>query len=292
MSGTEQELATAVRYGGHLLAAAVLAALWTVESLAPMFAGRRRRVSHVVANLALAAVNAGVAWGFAAGLVAVMESARAHGFGLLNWIRLPAPVEWLAAIVLFDGWQYGWHRLNHRLPFLWRFHAVHHADAELDASSGVRFHTVEIALSFVARLAVVPLLGMTVPQLLVYEAVALPVILFHHGNLRVPATVDRGLRWLIVTPWMHHVHHSRLQPETDSNYSSLLSVWDRLFGSFRLRDKPEEIALGLDDWKESEWRRLPGMLAAPFRRPPRREGTADEQNDPAETGRRPPEPPI
>lgn len=254
------------RHSGHLVAAVLLAALWTVESLAPMFAGRRRRLSHIAANFALAAVNAGVAWGFAFGLLAVTESARAHGFGLLHWIRLPAPAEWIAAIVLFDCWQYWWHRLNHRLPFLWRFHAVHHADAELDASSGVRFHTGEIALSFVARLAVVPLLGITVPQLLVYEALSLPVILFHHANLRLPAAADRALRWLIVTPWMHYVHHSRWQPETDSNYASFLSVWDRLFGSFRLRERPQEIALGLDDWEEKDWRRLPGMLAAPFRR--------------------------
>jgi sterol desaturase/sphingolipid hydroxylase (fatty acid hydroxylase superfamily) len=178
---------------------------------------------------------------------------------------MPPWLHWLAAIVLLDCWQYWWHRFNHRIPLLWRFHAVHHADAELDASSGVRFHTVEITLSFLARLLVLPLLGITIPQLLVYEALALPVILFHHSNLRIPATVDRSLRWLIVTPWMHYVHHSRFQPETDSNYSSFLSIWDRLFRSFRLRAKPQEIELGLDHWSRSESRKLPGMLAAPFR---------------------------
>ncbi|MFN0068213.1 MAG: sterol desaturase family protein [Limisphaerales bacterium] len=266
MSGSEQELVQALRQDRLLVAALALAALWTAESVAPMFTGRCRRVSHGAANLALAGLNAAVTAAFAFGLLAVTEAARANGFGLLHWLRLPAPLEWAAALVLFDAWQYGWHRLNHRLPFLWRFHAVHHADAELDASSGVRFHTAEIALSFAARLAVAPLLGLTVPQLLLYELIALPVILFHHANLRLPERADHALRWLIVTPRMHYVHHSRWQPETDSNYSSLLSVWDRLFGSFRLRDKPQEIALGLDDWQESEWRRLPGMLAAPFRR--------------------------
>jgi sterol desaturase/sphingolipid hydroxylase (fatty acid hydroxylase superfamily) len=170
------------------------------------------------------------------------------------------------AILLFDCWQYWWHRINHRVPFLWRFHAVHHADAAMDATSGVRFHTLEIALSFAVRLLVLPLIGVTVPQLLLYEAMTLPIILFHHSNIRLPYRVDLALRWLIVTPWMHWVHHSRWQPETDSNYSSFLSVWDRIFGSFRLRERPQEIVQGLDGWEEREWRSLPGMLLAPFRR--------------------------
>jgi sterol desaturase/sphingolipid hydroxylase (fatty acid hydroxylase superfamily) len=106
---------------------------------------------------------------------------------------------------------------------------------------------------------------MTLPQLLLYETIVLPVVLFHHSNVRLSAAADRRLRWLLVTPWMHYVHHSRLQPETDSNYASLLSAWDRLFGSFRLRDDPAEIELGLTGWSEREWRRLSGMLLAPFR---------------------------
>ena len=136
----------------------------------------------------------------------------------------------------------------------------------MDASSGVRFHTVEMVFSFLARLAVLPLLGITLPQRLLYEALSLPVILFHHSNLRISNRADRSLRWLIATPWMHYVHHSRWQPETDSNYTSFLSVWDRLFGTFKLRAKLEEISLGLDDYAEHEWRRLPGQLVAPFRK--------------------------
>jgi sterol desaturase/sphingolipid hydroxylase (fatty acid hydroxylase superfamily) len=146
----------------------------------------------------------------------------------------------------------------------WRFHAVHHADAELDATSGIRFHSVEIALSSLARLILLPLIGITVPQVILYEAVSLPIILFQHSNIRLPGPIDRWLRVVIVTPWMHWVHHSQWQPETDSNYSSVLSVWDRLFGSFRLNEAPSEIRLGLEDWKEPEWRTLKGMLRAPW----------------------------
>jgi len=141
----------------------------------------------------------------------------------------------------------------------------------MDASSGVRFHTLEIALSFLVRLLVLPLIGVTVPQLVLYEALSLPIILFHHANSRLPYRVDLALRWLIVTPWIHWVHHSSFQPETDSNYSSFLSIWDRLFGSFRLRQKPEEIVQGLEGWEEREWRSLRGMLLAPFTKRLRRE---------------------
>ena len=265
MEETQQGIVTSLQQGRLVVAALVLAALWTAESVAPMFAGRHRRMSHIASNLGLAAINTVVAAAFAFAILGVTEWARANGFGALRLTPLPAWLQWIAAILLFDCWQYWWHRINHRVPLLWRFHSVHHADAEMDASSGVRFHTVEMIFSFLARLAVLPLIGMTIPQLLVYEAVSLPIILFHHGNVRIPARLDRSLRWLIVTPWMHVVHHSRWKPETDSNYSSLLSVWDRIFGSFRLRANPQEISLGLDDWDARDWRRLPGMLFAPIR---------------------------
>ena len=260
--------------GRHLVAAVALAALWAVESLAPMFSGRTRRVSHIATNLMLAAINALIASAFAFAILGVTNWAHDRSFGLLNLTPLPTWLHWLGAIVLFDCWQYWWHRLNHRVPLLWRFHAVHHSDAELDVSSGVRFHAGEIVLSFLTRLAVLPLLGVTLPELLLYEAISLPVILFHHSNLRLSNRADRRLRWLIVTPWMHYVHHSRWQPETDSNYTSLLSIWDRLFGSFRLREKPSEIQLGLENYEEREWRRLPGMLVSPFKKPRARESVA------------------
>ncbi len=276
MDESQQTVVDLVQQSRYLITALVLAALWTAESVVPMFIGRKRRVQHVAANLGLAALNAVVSYAFAFAVLAVTEWADRSRFGLLHLFPLPVWLDWVAAIILFDCWQYWWHRINHRVPLLWRFHSVHHADAELDASSGVRFHTGEIVFSFLARLVVIPLLGISVPQLLVYEAVSLPIILFHHSNIRLSRRADRSLRWLIVTPWMHFVHHSRWQPETDSNYSSFLSVWDRLFGSFRLRADPREISLGLDRWAEREWRKLPGMLLAPFKKPVAR-GRNDER---------------
>jgi len=251
------------------IAAGVLVLLWLIESIAPMVAERRRRISHDLANILLGVINATIAGVlFGAAMLLVTEWARQQPFGLLHWLEPHAPVWvlWPVGLVLFDAWMYGWHVLNHKLPLLWRFHAVHHADREMDASSAMRFHTGEIILSGSARLAVLPLIGLTMPQLLLYELVLLPVILFHHSNVRIPARLDAALRWLIVTPWMHWVHHSRWRPETDSNYASVLSIWDRIFGTFRLRADPRRIALGLDeDPDERQWRTFWGMLVRPFR---------------------------
>ncbi len=230
-----------------------------------MYEGRSRRAAHGAANLALGVFNALLTSVLFAGLILfVTEWARAPPFGILHWVALPDWLVWAAAILLFDFWQYVWHRLNHAIPLLWRLHSVHHCDGDLDVTSGVRFHTLEILLSATVRLGVLPLLGMTVEQLLLYEAVVLPIVLFHHSNIRVPRGLDRALRTVIVTPWMHCVHHSRWQPETDSNFSSLFSGWDRLFRTFRLRDDPTTIELGLDGYEESEWRAVSGMLMAPF----------------------------
>ena len=250
-----------------VVATVALALLWLVEGLVPMFEGRRGRARHDAANVALGILNAAVAaFVFAGATLAATEWARASSFGVLHWLGAEGVWGFALGFVLFDLWQYLWHRLNHALPLLWRFHAVHHADRELDASSGLRFHTGEIVLSSVARLAVLPLLGMTIGQVLLYEAVLLPLILFHHGNVGVSAGADRWLRWLVVTPWMHWVHHSDYQPETDSNFSSVFSFWDRIFGSFRLVADPRALTLGLEETGRRDWATLPGMLAMPFRR--------------------------
>lgn len=246
-------------------AAVALAVLWFAEAVAPLVE-RRERARHRAANLALAALNAVVGAAlFAAATLWVTERARAAGFGLLHWWDGPPLAETAVGLLLFDGWMYLWHRLNHAVPALWRFHAVHHADGELDATSGLRFHTGEIVLSSVARLAVLPLLGLGVAQVLAYEAVLLPVILFHHANIRLSTRVDRALRTIVVTPGMHWVHHSPDRHETDSNFASVLSVWDRLFGTFRRRAPGAAVEVGLRGWADDEWRTLRGMLAAPFR---------------------------
>jgi rhodanese-related sulfurtransferase len=159
---------------------------------------------------------------------------------------------------------YLWHRANHTHPFLWRFHRMHHSEPQLDATSALRFHPGEILLSGIARLVIVPLLGMSVPQLVVYESVLFPVIVLHHSNVRLPRWLDYGLLALIVTPAMHRVHHSRWRPETDSNYGSVFPYWDRLFRSFRLRDDARHVELGLDEFSDPQWQTVGGLLRTPL----------------------------
>lgn len=248
-----------------IVATSLLVLLWTIESAWPMFIGRRRRGKHYAANIALGLLNAGVmAIIFGGVLLYVTERAHSANIGLLRWLSPPTAVQWILAIALFDAWQYAFHVMHHKVPLLWRFHSVHHNDAEMDASSAFRFHVGEIALGGATRMVVLPLLGMSMVHLAAYELLVVPISLFHHSNMRLPARVDRFLRCFIVTPWMHWVHHSTYQPETDSNYASIFSIWDRIFGTFQLLPDPASIRLGLDDFEEREWRDLRGMLLSPF----------------------------
>ncbi|MBN1341777.1 MAG: sterol desaturase family protein [Phycisphaerae bacterium] len=254
------------------ITAAVFIVLWVGERFAPTAEGRVGRLPHAARNLCLGLLNAAVVTlAFGSGALYVTEAAREANLGLLHWLNWPWLAECVVAVVVFDAWQYLWHRLNHRVPFLWRFHAVHHSDGDMDASTALRFHTGEIVFSSIARLAVLPILGMQLVQVLIYELILQPIILFHHSNVRVPRRVDRALRVVLVTPWMHWVHHSNYRPETDSNYSSVFSFWDRLFGSYGVQKAPWEVNLGLVQYEKTVWWSLRGMLLIPFR-PVRRPG--------------------
>ncbi|MBT8149737.1 MAG: sterol desaturase family protein [Gammaproteobacteria bacterium] len=251
-----------------LLLLLCLAAGWMLEYIAPLQrASRQRAVEHVrhdLKNLCLAAIATAANSALVVLLLfPVLQLTAARQWGLLNWPGLPGWIIWPMALVLFDLWQYGWHVLNHRLPWLWRFHVVHHADTAMDTSSGLRFHFIEIALSTLIRVPLVMLLGLQLQHLLVYELIALPVVLFHHSNLRLPLALDRLLRIFIVTPRMHWVHHSDQRIETDSNYASVLTLWDRLFGSYRGRDNFADLQLGV---RGEAYLSLRDMLLVPLRR--------------------------
>lgn len=248
-----------------LIAAFCLALLLALESWAPAASARHHRFLHAVRNLTLGLLNAAGSALLAAPLIAGIGLwAESKSFGLLRLVQLPPATATVAAIVLFDGWMYLWHRANHKIGFLWRFHRVHHSDPEMDATTATRFHTGEILISSALRLAVIPLLGITVGQLLAYEMLLLPVILFHHSNVQFPEKMDRWLRLLIVTPALHRVHHSRLRDETDSNYSSVFSFWDRIAKTLRLRWDGQPVNFGLNEFGATRWERLPSLLIMPF----------------------------
>ena len=244
----------------------MLAACFWVESLVPLFMERDRptRLRHAARNVTIGLINGGVVtFGFTGLLSASVDWGALHRLGLLHRLQLPQGWERLVGFVAFDLWMYGWHRANHALPLLWRFHRMHHSDPALDSTSAVRFHVGEMALSALTRLAVVPLLGISLRDLLLYELVLEPVIIFHHSNIALPERWDRRLRLLVVSPNMHRVHHSDLPDETNSNYASVLSLWDRLWRTYRQRETRTN-RYGLTEFRDPRWETVPGMLLTPL----------------------------
>lgn len=266
-----------------IVAVAGLVVLYALEGWVPFAADRSHRVRHAARNLSLSLVNIAVLALVFAGVTSfvVGAAARAH-FGVLRWLELPAWLNTLAAILLIDCWMYAWHRTNHRIAFLWRFHRVHHSDPDLDVTTSARFHVGEITLSSILRLGVFSLLGVTLWQVLLYEICLVPVIQFHHSNVALPERWDKALRWLIVSPNMHRVHHSRWQPETDSNYSSIFSFWDRLARTFRQRTDAHTISFGLDELDHEERQTVVGLLLTPLARV--RRGSSAQHADPVRHG--------
>jgi len=199
--------------------------------------------------------------------VTFAELARVRGWGLLNLVSLPRPLEIGIAFLSLDLVIYLQHRAFHRIALFWRFHRVHHTDLDLDVSSGNRFHPLEILLSQLIKLGAVALLGPPAAAVLLFEVALNATSLFNHGNLAIPAAVDVWLRQLLVTPDMHRVHHSVIPRETDSNFCFNFPWWDRLFGTYR--DQPKEghegMTIGLREFRDARRLGLGYLLLLPFR---------------------------
>jgi sterol desaturase/sphingolipid hydroxylase (fatty acid hydroxylase superfamily) len=259
-----------LRLGGFLGVLAVMA-LW--ELSAPrrrLSASRWQRWSSNLGILALDALMLRLMLPIAAVGAALLAEEEGWGlFNVLSFVPQWTAPEWtamLASILVLDLAVYGQHVVFHKVPFLWRLHRVHHTDVDLDATSGVRFHPLEIALSLMLKIAVIVALGAPVVAVVAFEVLLNAAALFNHANVRLPLGVDRVLRRVIVTPDMHRVHHSIHRDETDSNFGFNLSLWDRLFGTYR--DQPRDghagMTLGLAVFRSSRERWLPRLLIQPF----------------------------
>ena len=200
----------------------------------------------------------------AVGLALVAE---ARGWGLIHALDLPLCAGASFAVIALDLAIYLQHVLFHAVPALWRLHRMHHADQEIDVTTGVRFHPIEILLSMGIKLGVVAALGAPALGVLLFEVALNVTSMFNHSNVRIPARLDRLLRWIVVTPDMHRVHHSILARETNSNFGFNLPWWDRLFGTYR--DQPaaghEAMTIGIEQFREPAEQRLDRMLTQPFR---------------------------
>lgn len=203
---------------------------------------------------------------FPAGLVGLGLYVETQGWGLLQVVELPAWAAVLAAVVVLDFTVWVQHVLFHAVPALWRLHRMHHADLDYDLTTGLRFHPIELLLSFGVKATVVVAIGAPTLAVLVFEAILSSLALFNHSNARIPLPIDRILRWFIVTPDFHRVHHSWYPEETNSNFGFNLSLWDRLLGTYRAqpRDGHEGMTIGLPQFRDPSWERFDRMLVQPF----------------------------
>ncbi|RUO23024.1 fatty acid hydroxylase [Aliidiomarina minuta] len=218
---------------------------------------------------------------FPTAAVGVALWAQQYGHGLLNWLTVPGWLAILLAFVILDFAIWAQHLVFHRIPWLWRVHRMHHTDIDVDVTTALRFHPIEMVLSLLIKMAVIVLIGAPVVAVVLFEVVLNGVAMFNHSNIRLGAKTDRVLRYFIVTPDMHRVHHSWHKHETNSNYGFNLPWWDRLFATYR--DQPEDghdsMTLGINQFREPEDNRIHYILWQPFRGSARSASTRPSKPD-------------
>jgi sterol desaturase/sphingolipid hydroxylase (fatty acid hydroxylase superfamily) len=247
------------------IAAACFAALTWLELRRPLRRTVESKLRREARNFAVSAMTA-VAMRLAETPLVrpVTAAVERRRWGLLGGLGLPLWIEAPAALVLMDYSFYGWHILMHRVPVLWRFHMVHHADLDMDASTALRFHFGEQLVSIPFRAAQVALIGLTPTTFSIWQIAFIASILFHHSNVQLPVAWERRLNRWIVTPRMHGIHHSIVQREMESNWSSGLTLWDRLHGTLRLNVPQDAISIGVPAWRDPESVTLPRIVKMPF----------------------------
>jgi len=245
----------------------VLAAVAAWEVRAPRRRPAFRRLDRWPGNLGIVALGALlVRLVFPTTAVGVALLAETKGWGVFNAVAPPPLLAIVLSVVALDLAIYFQHVLSHAVPALWRLHRMHHADLDFDVTTGVRFHPLEILLSMAVKLAVIAAVGTPAAAVLIFEVLLNATSMFNHGNLRLPARLDRALRWIVVTPDMHRVHHSVLRPETDSNFGFNLSWWDRLFGTYRAEPAAghQGMTIGIEQFRTVRDLRLDRMLIQPW----------------------------
>ena len=249
------------------IAAFALALLWYERrrSLRPVVDSKLKRDARNLAVAGLAGVVTQLIEVPVA--IAIARTSRRRGFGLLRLAGIPEWSKPLAAILLLDYTLYIWHRMTHRVPWLWRFHLVHHMDREMDASTALRFHFGEITLSVAFRAVQVGLIGASPEMYANWQSLLILCILFHHANIRLPLEWERRVAWVLVTPRLHAIHHSTRAEELNSNWSSGLTIWDWLHGTLRTGVEQESIIIGVEGLAGDREQALGNLLAQPFLHP-------------------------
>ncbi len=249
----------------------VLAVMTLLENLFPRRPRRTRTMPRWGVNLALTAIDTLVLRllfpVLAVGWAGLMSD---QGVGLAYFLSLPYWAAFVGGMLLLDLVIYAQHAAFHYIPFLWRFHRVHHSDLEVDTSTGIRFHPGEIVLSMLIKFAAIAALGVPAAAVIAFEVLLNATSLFHHANFALPRALDRALRVVIVTPDVHRIHHSVIRAETDSNFGFSITWWDRLFGTFRAQPAAGHggMEIGLTEYRDSSRQGLVWACALPALRHP------------------------
>ncbi len=247
-----------------------IALFWMWEGAAPLVRSPYRKLSHALLNLFFTATSVVVNFALAFLLLLASEWASSRAFGVLFWLpELPLLLYTIVGLLLLDlvsAWLA--HFVTHHVPPLWKLHLVHHSDTHVDTTTANRHHPGESVVRFSFTALAVVLTGAPLWMVFLYQAISVVLSQFNHANIRLPATVDRALSWVLVSPDMHKVHHHFALPHTDSNYGNIFSIWDRLFGTFRTLDHGA-LVYGIDTHPEPrEHESLPALLTMPFRPKP------------------------
>jgi len=252
-----------------LALAALGAAVMLVERRRPARRYVEARAVHTGRNLAMAGIAAATVHLLEAPIVArVARTVARRRWGLLHHVGGPTWARDVAAVLLLDYTLYLWHVLVHRVPWLWRFHLVHHVDLDLDVSTGLRFHAGELAASVPWRAAQVAVIGVSPRALALWQTLTLASVTFHHSNIRLSDQTERRLAWLVATPRMHAIHHSVNPVQLQSNFSSGLAVWDRLHRTARFDADAADVQVGVEGYLAPDAVSLPRLLRLPLERRP------------------------
>ena len=248
-----------------LILAGLFALFFLLERFLPLRKATRSLLARLVVNLAIAALTFIAAGGLVqpAARWALRWSAQ-ESLGLIHLAALPGWVKFVLSFLLMDLAFYYWHLANHRVPFLWRFHNVHHIDPDLDVSTAFRFHFGEIAFSSAFTVVQVSLIGPSIWAFAIYQLAFQAEVLFHHSNLRLPIGFERLLSKVIVTPRMHGIHHSEVRRENNSNFGTVFTFWDRLHRTLGLNIPQSEIIVGIPAYSLPNDNRIGPALLMPF----------------------------
>jgi sterol desaturase/sphingolipid hydroxylase (fatty acid hydroxylase superfamily) len=245
---------------------AMLILMYCVENMLPYLNPPANKKKHYRRNFVISLFSFFLNAALGGVVVMVVELTAKNNWGLLNQLQLPLAAKLLLGILLFDFGSYLTHNLQHKIPFLWRFHRIHHSDNHLNVSSSLRFHPIDVIVSqCIYQCIGVMVIGLPITAFVIYGSIAVPLLIMQHSNVRFPQKFERVASLVFATPGWHKIHHAAEQKQTDSHYGDVFTFWDRIFGTWG-KKQPHEIEYGLAEFKEDKHQRVAHLMVSPFRK--------------------------